>query len=133
MAIIKQYNQKFGITYVYESESYWDPDKKQSRSKRKLIGRLDPETGEIIPTGGRGRKPKNPEPSSPAVGPDVSEAIQKEQDDLQQQICDLTVTISKLKDELAQTRAENQKLRNTLDRLKKQLDSCSDTCSKALD
>ena len=27
-----------------------------SRSKRKLIGRVDPETGEIIPTDGRNRK-----------------------------------------------------------------------------
>ena len=29
-----------------------------SRAKRKLIGRLDPKTGEIIPTDGRNRKPK---------------------------------------------------------------------------
>lgn len=132
MAIIKQYNKKFNITYVYESESYWDPDKKQSRSKRKLLGRLDPETGEIIPTGGRGRKPKNPESSSPAVGPDSNKAIQQEQDDRQQQICELTVTVSKLKDELAQAKAENQQLRSALGKLKKQLDSCSDTCSNAL-
>ncbi|MCD7803548.1 MAG: hypothetical protein LUH03_00125 [Oscillospiraceae bacterium] len=132
MAIIKQYNRKFNITYVYESESYWDPDKKQSRSKRKLLGRLDPETGEIIPTGGRGRKPKNPESSSPTVNPDSNKAIQKEQDDRQQQICELTVTVSKLKDELAQAKAENQQLRSALGKLKKQLDSCSDTCSNAL-
>ncbi|MCD7955675.1 MAG: hypothetical protein LUG93_07985 [Lachnospiraceae bacterium] len=133
MAIIKQYNQKFDITYVYESESYWDPDKKQSRSKRKLIGRLDPETGEIIPTGGRGRKPKNPKPSSQAVAPDKGDTIREEQDDRQEQIRELSIAVSKLKDDLAQARAENQKLRNTLDKLKKQLDSCSDTCSKALD
>lgn len=132
MAIIKQYNRKFNITYVYESESYWDPDKKQSRSKRKLLGRLDPETGEIIPTGGRGRKPKNPESSSPTVNPDSNKAIQKEQDDRQQQICELTVTVSKLKGELAQAKAENQQLRSALGKLKKQLDSCSDTCSNAL-
>lgn len=133
MAIIKQYNQKFDITYVYESKSYWDPDKKQSRSKRKLIGRLDPETGEIIPTGGRGRKPKNPESSGPAAVPDKGEAIREVQDDRQEQIRELAITVSKLKDELAQARAENQKLRNALGKLKKQLDSCSDTCSNALD
>lgn len=57
MAIIKKYNKSNGTTYVYESESYWDKDKKQPRSKRKLIGKLDPVTGEIVPTGTRGRKP----------------------------------------------------------------------------
>ena len=45
-------------TYAYESIAYWDKDKKQSRAKRTLIGRLDPETGQIIPTDGRRRKKK---------------------------------------------------------------------------
>lgn len=58
MAIIKQHDKRSGITYAYESTSYWDKEKKQSRSKRKLIGRIDPETGEIIPTDGRGKKGK---------------------------------------------------------------------------
>ncbi|WP_144678103.1 hypothetical protein [Desulfitobacterium sp. LBE] len=30
--------------------------KKQSRAKRTFIGRVDPDTGEILPIGGRGRK-----------------------------------------------------------------------------
>ncbi len=60
MAIIKQYDKRSGITYAYESHSYWDPEKKMARAKRKLIGRVDPETGEIIPTDGRNRKKKGP-------------------------------------------------------------------------
>ena len=56
MAIVKQYHKETNTTYVYESESYWDAEKKQSRSRRKLLGKLDPHTGEIIPTGKRGRK-----------------------------------------------------------------------------
>jgi len=55
MAIIKQYHKDTDTTYVYESTSYWDEEKKQSRSKRRVIGKLDPETGEIVPTGRRGR------------------------------------------------------------------------------
>jgi hypothetical protein len=58
MAIIHQHDKRSGITYAYESISYWDKEKKQSRAKRKLIGRVDPETGEIIPTDGRGKKGK---------------------------------------------------------------------------
>lgn len=58
-SIIKKFNKKTGVTYVYESESYWDKEKKQPRSKRKLIGKIDEETGEIVPTSGRkGRKKK---------------------------------------------------------------------------
>lgn len=58
MAIIKQHDKRSGITYAYESHSYWDPEKKMTRAKRKLIGRIDPETGEIIPTDGRNKKTK---------------------------------------------------------------------------
>ena len=56
MAIIKKYNKANGTTYVYESVSYWDKEKQQPRSKRKLIGKIDPETGEVVPTNGKGRK-----------------------------------------------------------------------------
>ena len=56
MAIIKQYDKRSGITYAYESHSYWDPEKRMSRAKRKLIGRIDPETGEIVPTDGRNQR-----------------------------------------------------------------------------
>ena len=62
MAIITQYHKDTNTTYVYESTSYWDSEKGQSRSKRKVIGKIDPATGEIVPTGKRGRKKKNPEP-----------------------------------------------------------------------
>ena len=43
-------------SYVYESHSYWDKELKQPRSNRKLIGKVDPETGETVPTGKRGRR-----------------------------------------------------------------------------
>ncbi len=56
MSIIKQLDKRTGITYVYESKAYWDKEKKQSRAKRTLIGRIDPETGEMVPTDGRHRK-----------------------------------------------------------------------------
>lgn len=58
MAIIHQYDKRSGITYAYESHSQWDKEKKMSRAKRTLIGRVDPNTGEIIPTDGRCRKSK---------------------------------------------------------------------------
>ena len=58
MAIIYQHDKRSNLTYAYESHSYWDKEKKMTRAKRKLLGRLNTETGEIVPTDGRGRKDK---------------------------------------------------------------------------
>ena len=63
MAIIKQYHKDTDTTYVYDSVSYWDAEKGQSRSVRKLLGKLDPKTGEIIPTGQLGRKKREEDPT----------------------------------------------------------------------
>lgn len=66
--IVYQKDKRSGITYAYESVSYWDKDKKQSRAKRTLIGRVDTETGAIITTDGRGRK-KQESPTTVKRGP----------------------------------------------------------------
>ena len=50
VAIVYQTNKKTGVTYAYESVSYWDKDKQQSRARRRCIGKLDPETRQIIST-----------------------------------------------------------------------------------
>ncbi|MFA5294364.1 MAG: transposase, partial [Methanoregulaceae archaeon] len=55
-AIVYQTDKRSGITYVYQSVSHWDKEKKQSRARRTLIGRVDKETGEVVPTDGRNRK-----------------------------------------------------------------------------
>jgi len=47
---VYQQNKKTGITYVYEAISVWDKDKKQPRNKQVCIGKLDPVTGEFIPS-----------------------------------------------------------------------------------
>ena len=73
MAIIKQTNKKTGITYVIDSESYWDEEKQQPRSRRKIIGKIDPVTGEVVPTN-RHQKRKSsatePAPVSASVNRD---------------------------------------------------------------
>ena len=56
MGIVYQTDSRSGITYAYENKAFWDPELKRSRSKRKLIGRVDKETGEIVPTDGRCKK-----------------------------------------------------------------------------
>jgi transposase len=39
-----------GVAYVYSVESYWDKEKKAPRNKQVCLGRLNEETGEIIPS-----------------------------------------------------------------------------------
>ncbi|MDD4773429.1 MAG: hypothetical protein PHZ09_07465 [Eubacteriales bacterium] len=65
MSIIYQTNKKTGIIYAYESKAYWDKEKKQSRAKRTLIGKIDPDSGKIIPTR-EYRKQTKPAIESPA-------------------------------------------------------------------
>ena len=58
--IVRHYDKKTGKTRVYESTPHYDPVSKQSRPKRKYLGTLDPETGELIPSSGRrGRRPSS--------------------------------------------------------------------------
>ena len=57
MGIVYQKNKQTGVIYAYENKAYWDKEKKQSRATRKLIGRVDTETGEIVPTTKRRKHP----------------------------------------------------------------------------
>jgi len=59
--LVYQKNKKSGVVYVYEDHPYWDPRVKQSRSKRTCIGKIDPETGNVVPT--RGKRKDNQETS----------------------------------------------------------------------
>lgn len=74
MAIVYQTDKRSGITYAYESISRWDKEKRQSRSKRTLIGRVVGEDKQIIPTDGRGRKKEGGKPGAKAGRPAVTEA-----------------------------------------------------------
>ena len=116
MAIIKQYHKDTDTTYVYDSVSYWDAEKGQSRSKRKLLGKLDPVTGEMIPTGQRGRKKKEHPVEDPeqietkvtAVTAGYLEKIQQQELTIRQQqaqITELSKRIAQLEDTITKAAA----------------------------
>ena len=93
MAIIKQTNKKTGITYVIDSESYWDKEKQQPRSRRKIIGKIDPITGEVVPTN-RHQKRKSGEAEQTPVSSSVSADDEVRMD--QARIRELEKQVSKL-------------------------------------
>ena len=100
MAITYNKDKRSGLTYAYETTYVWDKEKKQSRSKRTLIGRLDETTGEIVPTDGRGRK------RSPNYVP--------AEDEYQ-----MPKTVKELKSEVLRLLEENKMLLNKVDTLMK--------------
>lgn len=99
MAITYNKDSRSGktVTYAYETTYVWDKEKKQSRSKRTLIGRVDDETGEIVPTDGRCRK------RSPNYVPENDP---------------MPATIPELQAEVLKLRKENQALRKKIAELK---------------
>lgn len=66
MSISRSFNKNTGVTYVYDVyENYWDKEKKKYVQKRRLIGKIDPETGQIVPTRSRKKSPSVSGSSAP--------------------------------------------------------------------
>lgn len=101
MGIVYQTDKRSGITYAYENQSFWDPGLKRSRSKRKLIGRVDKDTGEIVPTDGRCKK------RSPSYQGDADDRYQ------------MPKTMTEMRAEIRRLLAENESLKEQLRELKK--------------
>lgn len=98
-SIVYQIDKKTGTKYAFESVSYWDKDKKQPRSKRKYLGKVDPETGEIIPSRGRSSH------SEESTAPDRDE-LRALHDEIQKR----DKTIEKLRRDLDEVTAKNEEL-----------------------
>lgn len=74
--------EDLGVTYVYANEDVWDDNAQKNVRKRRLIGKLDPDTKEIVPTEGRGgyhgkktvkEKPSQPAPADAALKASTTE------------------------------------------------------------
>lgn len=115
MSIVRYENKKTGRVALYESTSYYDPVKKQSRPKRKYLGTEDPETGELIPSSGkRGRKKKG-ESKSTASREKAEINFKEKYDKLCSEYNELKVRASHLEHENKRLRFCIQKLRDTAD------------------
>lgn len=112
MALVKYFDKRVGVTYVYSSESYYDSEKHQSRSRRKLIGKIDPDTGEIVPTGKRGRPLKETN--------DVDESApdyRKMYENALSEIADKDKRIASLEQELAEARNSAREYAQTIQKI----------------
>lgn len=111
MAQVDVYNRARGVTYVYESFSYWDKDLKQPRSKRKLIGKRDAD-GNIIPTGGRGRQKVVVESAESPSHSDTE--YKRKYEECLLLVQEKDSVILSLKQQLAEAQRENYSLRHTI-------------------
>lgn len=126
--IRKQYNSKTKTTYVYEVKSYWDSSTKMPRARTKLIGKVDPVTGETVPTGKRGRPKK--EKSSDSVesgyvttlGTDEILEIKNELLMTRQKNLQLESENNTSREEIKRLKAKLERATTTLNALKKALD-----------
>ena len=100
--IVYQTDKKTGVKYAYESVSYWDKEKKQPRSKRKYIGKVDPLTGEIIRTG-----------EERTINPDAKETIER----LRQEIADKDALIASLQAELSKLNKKYRSVEKTITKI----------------
>ena len=80
--------------YAYESISYWDKDKKAPRSKRRYLGRVDQETGEII-KGKKNRKNEEAAFGAEESGQDIQH-LMEELERKDAEISDLKDTLREL-------------------------------------
>ncbi|MBQ9010434.1 MAG: hypothetical protein IJ088_14070 [Clostridia bacterium] len=71
MACIVYRKDDSGRVYAYSSESFWDPEKKQPRSKRTYLGRVNPETGEIMKGRQNGKNYKAKRVATDCATPDA--------------------------------------------------------------
>ena len=116
--IVKIRDKRSGIVYAYSSTSYWDKEKKQGRSHRKLLGRVDETTGEIVPTSGRrGRLPKK-ETAKSNKPIDVKQSdtplSSEEQDHLRREIESKNAVIVKQSKQLAELSLKLQTLQRVI-------------------
>ena len=60
MSVTKSYNKHNGTYYAYDTQYIWDEAKQKRVQRKRCIGKFDPETGNIIKNGSRGRKATAP-------------------------------------------------------------------------
>ncbi len=94
MSITRSYNKHTGIWYAYDTTYVWDESQKKKVQKKKCIGQFDPETGSVIPNGGRGRPRKEETAATkktiePAIKSSDSLAMTKTMEDISSRLSDI--------------------------------------------
>lgn len=66
MSVTKSFNKHNNTYYAYDTRYVWDEERQKKIQQKRCIGKFDPVTGEIIPTGKRGKNSTPPDLSRTA-------------------------------------------------------------------
>ena len=134
---VRSYNKKTGVTYVYEATSYWDKEAKMPRAHRRLIGKINPETGEVVPTGKRGPKPKKqalPDTEVKEDKPKLSDSEMKKELRLaQNRMKEKEARCESLEDEIRRMRFQYKQVSDKLVRLEEAVADLRDVFNSPAD
>lgn len=89
-----QTNKNTGQVYAYDLEYYRDPTTGRRKSRRRYLGRVDPQTKEILPKGSGGRRNREKLPSE--VGEEDQQELSKDVRELRAQVLELKGEVSRL-------------------------------------
>ena len=109
---ITKVKTKSGV-YAYESTPKWVPELGQSRPTKKYLGKINPVTGEIVPTT-RKRKQKSTDPVAVDGAPSTKQGGFEAADQMQQ----LETENEQLRAELAQVKSNIKSISSELSEYK---------------
>ena len=113
MSIVKYKNPKTGAVYAYELTKRWNPETQRNEPVRTHLGRVNPDTGEIIPAvGKRGRKPRKSTESGEKATPSPRQYENEVQslEQMQKMLYEQQVRIGQLETEIAALKAVLQNI-----------------------
>ena len=110
--IVYRENPSNGVRYAYSCTSVWDKEKKAPRTKRTYLGRVDPETGNIIPPSS-----KKKSFTAASKGAEVAAQDPTDAEDSAKRLAEKDKQIKELQDELRESQAMVILLRRKLERI----------------
>ena len=120
MSITRSYNKHTNTYYAYDTTYEWDEKAQKKVQRKKCIGKYDPLTGEIIPTGKRGRPLKQALPQD--VRNERNDDVPR-LDDILSKANDLSARIDAIDVLLAKASEDLRQLRSFTDELIRQIRS----------
>lgn len=122
MSITKSYNKYTDTYYAYDTTYVWDEKSQRKVQKKVCIGKFDPETGEVIPNGRRGRPSRQSKTkhasgiAKPADFPDTQTANETLSRELSAAIAEMNefeMAIDKLEEQIQMLKEHMRSLRQS--------------------
>ncbi len=126
MSITKSYNNRTGCYYAYDTNYEWDEKLQKKVVHKKIIGKFDPVTGELIPNGKVGRplkhahllegSQKTSTPEIPGKDTDV-EALKAQCAEMESVLKNITSNMSSINENLTSATALFLDLKDKIDKI----------------